>query len=614
MKRTVFMILIVFLSVLSIAAHATPVGKFNKVSGKVDLTRPGMPARPVYTGDEVTVGDIIRAKSKSKAEIIFVDGSILRIAQKSRVKISDYTVGKGHKSGIFNLFRGKIENVVKKSGGLFGFKKKSKFEVHTATAICGVRGTDFFSIHQGGLSSFIFKEGQGYGYTRNRPDDIVNIRANQAMLIINPDVPPIVRAAGPEEIARHSDDTAAGKEDERESGKKEDKKGGEGPDDKKGDDKSGDQKKDDEKAKGEKPGDDGGKDRKRIDKEQKDQKSGDEEPSDRRPGDKEPGDYKPGDENRGDDRRGDRRRRYYARTDDRSRDDERRDEEFRPGDRRHQDEGPDDYGPRGDKRDDYGPGDDMRGDYGPGDYRGKGPPPPGDHKPGDYRGEGPPPPGGDYGTYGPPPPGDFGPGDYRGEGPPPPGGDYGPYGPPLPGGDFGFYGPPPGGDYGPYGPPPPGGDFGFYGPPPPGDYGPYGPPPPGDFYAGDFGPGDFYMGDFGPDDYFGDPYGGDFYGDDFYGDPYGTDFMGDNWGPDIGFDISDFTPAFRVDNIGISGNSGSNKYDLTMSGVYNWDPPFIYIYPNFTKYANFAKDIWPQSVVRQQQCADIIKSYSASSI
>ncbi len=604
MKRTIFVTIIVFLSVLSFAAHAAPVGKFSSVSGRVDLTRQGVPARPVHTGDEVTVGDIIRAKSKSKAEVIFVDDSILRIAQNSRVEISDYTVGKGHKSGIFNLFRGKIENVVKKSGGLFGYKKKSKFEVHTLTAVCGVRGTDFFSIHQGGLSSFIFKEGQGYGYTRNRPDDIVNISANQAMLIVNPDVPPIVRAARPEEIARHSEDTAPGKDDEGESGKKEDQKVDETAGDKRSKDESGDQKKDGDAAKEGEPGDDERKDDQRVDKEQEDQKPGgdrgedrkpgDEEPTDRRPGDREPGDYKPGDDDRGDDR---------------------------------------------------------RGDYGP--------PPPGDYKPGDYRGEGPPPPGGDYGPYGPPPPRDYGPGDYRGEGPPPPGGEYGTYGPPPPGdyyaGDFGpgdygprddmrgdygpgdygpgdygpgdygpgdygpggdmrgdygpgdygpgDYGPGdygPGGDmrgdYGPYGPPPPGGDYGSYGPPPPGgEYGFYGPPPPGGF---DGGPGDFYMGDFGPGDFYGDNFYGDFYGDpyggDFYGDPYGGDFfngdfkddMGDYWGtpldgywgPDIGFDVSDFIEAFRVDSISISGNSGDSRFSLSMSGIYNWDPPFVYIY------------------------------------
>ncbi|GAJ08143.1 unnamed protein product, partial [marine sediment metagenome] len=170
----------------------------------------------------------------------------------------------------------------------------------------------------------------------------------------------------------------------------------------------------------------------------------------------------------------------------------------------------------------------------------------------------------DYGQWGPPPPG-----EHWGEGPPPPG-DYGPEGPPPPG------------DYGQWGPPPPG-DYWGEGPPPPGDYGAWGPPPPGEYWGE---PGDFYAGDFGPDDYWGEP-GDDYFwgepGDDyFWGEP-GDDYFwgepfGDYWGPDIYYDISDHIPGFRVDNISISGNSGTSKYDLSMSGIYNWNPPFIYMY------------------------------------
>ena len=285
MKRTFFFMLLLFLlNPLYLSAQAKFVGKFSKVEGRVDITSPGASAKPVNTGDEVGVGDIIRVKSKSKAEIVFGDGGILRIAQKSRVKIDEYSMEEEHKSGIFNLFRGKIENVLKKSGGFFGFKEKSKHEVHTPTAVCGVRGTDFFSTYQKGISNFVFKEGHGYGYSKNRPDLVTNINAGQAMLIINPDVPPIVRMATVNEINRHSADTAIKKED--------------GDEEKKGDESVGevsDDKKRDDKAKEKEPGKD----------EEKDQKPGDDEPRDQGPDDQELGDEDRGDDRRGDDRRGD---------------------------------------------------------------------------------------------------------------------------------------------------------------------------------------------------------------------------------------------------------------------------------------------------------------------
>ena len=585
MRRTVFfMILLFLLNALCLSAHAKTVGKFSKVEGRVDITRLGAPAILVHKGDEVGVGDIIRVKSKSKAEIIFGDGGILRIAQKSRVKIDEYIMEEERKKGIFNLFRGKIENVLKKTGGFFGFKKKNKHEVHTPTAVCGVRGTDFFSTYQKGISNFVFKEGQGYGYSKNRPDQVMNITTGQAMLVIKPDVLPIVRMATAEEIAQHSADIAIKEEDDRDEEKKKDEKVDEGSDDKKRDDKGKDKEPGDDEEKDQKPGGD----------EPEDQEPGDDKPRDREPDDQEPGDYEPGDEDRGDDKRGDRkkgdrRQSRYARAGD------------KPGDDRRGDDGPDDYGPRGDRRGDYGPrdgraGDRDPGDYGPRDHRPGGPPPgdyragdygPGDYGPKDY-GPGGPPPSGDYGPWGPPPPG-----DYWGEGPPPPG-DSGPWGPPPPG-DYWGEGPPPPGDSGPWGPPPPG-DYWGEGPPPPGDYW----RKPGDFYAGDFGPGDywgegppppgdywgkpgdFYAGDFGlddnwggPDDYWGRP--DDYWGgpDDYWGGPI-NDYWG--MGPDIMYDIYDYIPGFRVDNIGISGNSGTSKYDLSMSGIYNWTPPFVYMY------------------------------------
>jgi len=140
------------------AVWAAPVGKFTKVKGRVDITSPGASARPAHTGDSVRVGDILRTKSRARAEIRFNDGSIMRLASGSRVEINEYMTGKKQSRGIFRLFRGKIQNIVKKSRGFFGFKKRNRYEVHTPTAVCGARGTNYFSSHIRGASNFIFKD------------------------------------------------------------------------------------------------------------------------------------------------------------------------------------------------------------------------------------------------------------------------------------------------------------------------------------------------------------------------------------------------------------------------------------------------------------------------
>lgn len=327
-------ILLALLGLFPLAAQAEPVGKFTSIEGRVDITSPGEAARTAYTGDELSVGDIIRAKSKSKAEITFVDGSILRVAQKTRVEIDEYMVEEGRTTGMFNLFRGKIQNVVKKTGGFFGFKEKNKYEVHTPTAVCGVRGTNYFSSFQRGTSNFIFKEGQGYGYSKNQPDQMTIINAGQAMMVRSADLPPVVRAATVAEIERHMADTVVNDEGERGEEERDDRVDhGDAVEDRHGGEVSDDDATD--------------------------------ERADDSPRDEGPGEDRPGDDRRGDDRRGDQGPRDDRRGDDRR---------GGPGPG---DQAPGDYGPR-----DYGPGGPPPGDYGPG-----GPYPGGE--PGPYGGPGP---------------------------------------------------------------------------------------------------------------------------------------------------------------------------------------------------------------------------------
>ena len=81
-----------FLSSFAMAAEA--VGKFTHVEGKVDILREGaFPAITVKAQDQVYPRDIVRTKSASKAEIIFKDNTVLQIAQRSRIDISEYYTG-----------------------------------------------------------------------------------------------------------------------------------------------------------------------------------------------------------------------------------------------------------------------------------------------------------------------------------------------------------------------------------------------------------------------------------------------------------------------------------------------------------------------------------------
>jgi hypothetical protein len=153
------------------------------------------------------VGDTVRTKSLSKAEVTFVDGNILRLAEKTAVEIKEYMLSQDRLSATLRLARGKIHNIVKMAGRLFGADKKDRFEVHTPTAVAGVRGTNFFSYYLKSVSGAVFQEGTGYGYNVNKPEDVKTIHAGQAMVVAGPDKVPMIKPATEVEFKQHINDT-----------------------------------------------------------------------------------------------------------------------------------------------------------------------------------------------------------------------------------------------------------------------------------------------------------------------------------------------------------------------------------------------------------------------
>jgi len=186
---------------LPILAAAAPVGKITALEGNVDITVAGK-VRPLHLNDPVNTGDILRTKANSKARVTFNDGNELWIAEKTRLKITQYQNEPGQKS-FFNLFRGKTRSV------LGNMAKKSVFEIHTPTAVCGVRGTIFISFFQSGQSGFVFEQGQGYGYNPKIPTQVVTIPAGQSMVVAAPEQAPVVKPATAAEIKQHLTDTSA---------------------------------------------------------------------------------------------------------------------------------------------------------------------------------------------------------------------------------------------------------------------------------------------------------------------------------------------------------------------------------------------------------------------
>ncbi len=203
-------------------SYGIPVGKFTYVEGKVDLISPGEKAIPVKIGMPISMKDIVRTKSKSKAEITFNDGNILRLAQNTQVEVTQYIVKAEKSFRILSLSQGSIQNIVKKIlGSKIGrFGKAYKYEVHTPVAVVGVKGTVFFVFHTKRGSGALFKEGTGYCYARKFPQRIIHIRAGWKVFVSSPTAMPIVKRATKKELKKLESQTSPKKKEEKSLQKK----------------------------------------------------------------------------------------------------------------------------------------------------------------------------------------------------------------------------------------------------------------------------------------------------------------------------------------------------------------------------------------------------------
>ena len=142
-----FVIIALLVGVLGFpaGARAAVVGKFTVVEGRVDLLRHGkLPAIPVKLQDGVEPGDVVRTKSRARAQITFVDDTTMSLSPGSRVAIEKYmyNAAKKERSGVVQVFYGMVYTVVNR----ILQTEKPDIILKTHTAIMGVRGTKWYAV------------------------------------------------------------------------------------------------------------------------------------------------------------------------------------------------------------------------------------------------------------------------------------------------------------------------------------------------------------------------------------------------------------------------------------------------------------------------------------
>ena len=134
-------------------------GRLTQVEGRVDHLKGGnLPAIPVKVGDTVEPGDVIRTKSQSKAQITFIDNSILTLSQEARIAIEEFKFepSQGKRRAVLEIFQGlalAVVNQILKA-------EEPDFVIKTQTAIVGVRGTEFGIRNQPNSSTILNFKGR----------------------------------------------------------------------------------------------------------------------------------------------------------------------------------------------------------------------------------------------------------------------------------------------------------------------------------------------------------------------------------------------------------------------------------------------------------------------
>ncbi|HYD47410.1 MAG TPA: FecR family protein [Terriglobales bacterium] len=167
---------------LTAAPAVARVGNIATMEGTVEIGRGGG-WRPAALGADIEQGDVIRTGRPGRVRIVFQDNSVLKVGDGSELVISEsvYDPGKTG-SSVLNLVRGKARSIVSD----YYKDPSARFEVRTATAVSGVRGTDFVVAYDDseGVTSVVGITGLVTVAASQRPDRApVVVRSRQTTSI-----------------------------------------------------------------------------------------------------------------------------------------------------------------------------------------------------------------------------------------------------------------------------------------------------------------------------------------------------------------------------------------------------------------------------------------------
>jgi FecR protein len=138
------LLLILVLGVVGRAAGAQEVGTIAALegSGKIGRGNLWITATP---GAAIQLGDELRTEPGGRMRVVFQDDTVLTISDDSRVVVNEqvFDPNRGKARSVLGLLQGKVSALVSE----YYQRSGAVYQIKTATAVAGVRGTEFVVIY-----------------------------------------------------------------------------------------------------------------------------------------------------------------------------------------------------------------------------------------------------------------------------------------------------------------------------------------------------------------------------------------------------------------------------------------------------------------------------------
>lgn len=126
---------LIFVSIPSLSSDNAASVSF--LEGSAFKSKNGKDWKPLSKGDSLRVGDSVKTGTKSRLELTLPDGSKVRFSENTNFKVeASFFKDEARNFGV-KMFLGKVWAKASKA------KKDSRFEVKTANAVAGVKGTTY---------------------------------------------------------------------------------------------------------------------------------------------------------------------------------------------------------------------------------------------------------------------------------------------------------------------------------------------------------------------------------------------------------------------------------------------------------------------------------------